>query len=226
MPISTPAQELNATAEQLLKAAEKLLAERGLGAVSTREIARQAGQKNHSALNYHFGSRESLIDAILDYRMGPLNDRRSQQLAALRAAGREDDLRSLVEVVVLPIAEVLLLPANESYYLRLMAQLMSQHEWQSLFTANKHRASAVLEAGELLLALLQQSLSKEIALERLRLMGMHSLNTITEWDAMRRRNELTLNTKNLQWRVSNLVDYLVGALQASCHQPSNRKLQS
>ena len=57
-------------------------------------------------------------------------------------------------------------------------------------------------------------MGEEIALERLRLMGLHMLNTITEWDAVRRRGDLTLNRNTLAWRVDNLVSYLVGGLSA------------
>jgi AcrR family transcriptional regulator len=214
MTLAIAQTDLTPTAEQLLMAAEKLLAEKGLGAVSTREIAREAGQKNHSAINYHFGSRAALIEAILDYRMTPLNTNRQRRIEKLRAQGREDDLRGLLEVIVEPFAEELLLPPEQSYYLQLLAQLMSQQEWQSLFTSKQQRSSAVLEAGGLLSGLLQQTLSTEIALERLRLIGLHVLITITEWDAMRRRGELILNKDTLQWRVKNLVDYLLGALKA------------
>ena len=45
--------KLSAGARQLLLAAERLIAERGLAALSTRMIAREAGQKNNSALQYH-----------------------------------------------------------------------------------------------------------------------------------------------------------------------------
>jgi AcrR family transcriptional regulator len=214
MTLAIAQTELTPTAEQLLIAAEKLLAEKGLGAVSTREIAREAGQKNHSALNYHFGSRAALIEAILDYRMTPLNQARQKRLGELRAEGREGDFRGLLEVIIEPFAEELLLPPEQSYYLRLLAQLMSQQEWQSLFVAKQQRASAALEAGGLLAGLLQQSLSPDVALERLRLMGLHVLNTITEWDAMRRRGELILTEDTLHWRVKNLVDYMLGALNA------------
>lgn len=209
-----PHTKLTPTAEQLLMAAEKLLAEKGLGAVSTREIAREAGQKNHSAINYHFGSRSALIEAILDYRMIPLNTNRQHRIDTLRAQGREDDCRGLLEVIVEPFAEELLLPPEQSYYLQLLAQLMNQQEWQSLFTSSQQRSSAVLEASGLLSGLLQQTLSPEIALERLRLIGLHVLVTITEWDAMRRRGELVINEDNLQWRVKNLIDYFLGALKA------------
>ena len=48
-----------------IDAAEALFAERGLDGVTTREILDAAGQKNQSALQYHFGSREGLILALV-----------------------------------------------------------------------------------------------------------------------------------------------------------------
>lgn len=207
-------QELSAPAEQLLIAAERLLAEKGLGVVSVREIARAAGQRNHSAISYHFGTIEDLIDAILNYRMVPLNEKRAAQLLQWRDAGRADDLRGLIQVLVEPFAAELLLPLEESSYLRLLAQLMSQREWQPLFTEHPLRASAVIETGELMVGLLRPVLGEALAQERLRLMGLHTLNTITEWDAVRRRGELRLTRNTLTWRVDNLIDYLLGGLSA------------
>tara|TARA_R110002049_G_scaffold9747_11_gene48875 strand:- start:1571 stop:2215 length:645 start_codon:yes stop_codon:yes gene_type:complete len=207
-------QELSISAEQLLIAAERLLAEKGLGAVSVREIARAAGQKNHSAISYHFGSIDKLIDAILNYRMVPLNKKRADRLAAWREAGRADDLRGLVNVLVEPFANELLQPLQHSYYLRLLAQLMSQREWQPLFSEHPVRASAALETGELIADILRPRLGEEVALERMRLMGLHLLNTITEWDAVRRRGDLDIDPQALAWRVDNLVSYLVGGLSA------------
>jgi len=204
--------ELNSTAEHLLNTAERLLAEKGLGAVSTREIAREAGQKNHSALNYHFGSMDGLIEAILDHRMVPLNQRRHQLLDTLIAEGREGELRSLVEVLIEPLVSELLLPPKESYYLDLLAQILTKGEWLTLFSAHPHRSSSVLKTGDLMALLMREVCPEELALERLRLMGSHILTTVTQWNVMRRRGELVIDEPGLQWRVKNLVDYLVGAL--------------
>ena len=48
----------------LIETAERLFAERGIDNVSLREINRAAGQKNVAALHYHFGTRESLLEAM------------------------------------------------------------------------------------------------------------------------------------------------------------------
>ena len=208
---------LKPAAEQLLITAERLLAEKGLGAVSTREIAREAGQKNHSALNYHFGSMESLIEAILDHRMLPLNQRRAQMLATVISEGRDRDLRSLVEVMVEPFAGELLLPLEQSYYLSLLSQIIEKGDWQTVFTQyqNQHRSSAALDVGALMQQLLQENHSEDIALERLQLMGLQIMTTITQWNTQRRRGELVIDESALQWRVKNLVDMVVGGLTAA-----------
>ncbi len=211
----TASMEITPPRQKLLDAAERLFAEKGLGAVSTREIAREAGQGNHSAVNYHFGSLDKLLQAILDYRMLPLNERRRELLDALLARGEQGNLEALLRVMIEPLAGELLRPATESRYLRLMAQLMSNGEWQSQFWQHPHRSSALLESGELIMALLEPELGAELALERLRLFGLHVLTTVTEWDAMARRGELQLDEEALAWRIDNLANYFTAALRAA-----------
>lgn len=103
--------------EKILNAAERLFAERGLG-VSLREIAVAAGQRNHSAVQYHFGDKTGLVDALYEYRMTPLDLRRRELIADLRASGREADLPALVECFVGPLSEHVLAHRGESWYLR------------------------------------------------------------------------------------------------------------
>jgi AcrR family transcriptional regulator len=53
------------TRARLLDAAERLFATRGVDGASTREITEAAGQRNTSAVTYHFGSRAGMLSAIL-----------------------------------------------------------------------------------------------------------------------------------------------------------------
>ncbi len=48
---------------RLILAGERLFAKGGIHGASMREIAAQAGQGNHAAVQYHFGSREGLVRA-------------------------------------------------------------------------------------------------------------------------------------------------------------------
>ena len=93
---------VTATAQELLVTAERLFAEHGLDGVSLRQIAVEAGSANNSAVQYHFGSKDGLVEAIFAFRLGQLLQRR----ALLRARVADDDLRGHLEAHVLPLLEL------------------------------------------------------------------------------------------------------------------------
>lgn len=94
------------TADHLLDTAERLFAEQGIDAVSLRAINAGAAM-NPAAVHYHFGSREALVEAILERRMAPVMARRAARLEALEAAPNPPSPRALAEAVVVPLAELL-----------------------------------------------------------------------------------------------------------------------
>ena len=57
------------TKEQILLAAERMIADRGVDGVSMRQIGTAVGSGNNSAVLYHFGSKEKLVEAIFEYRL-------------------------------------------------------------------------------------------------------------------------------------------------------------
>src|ERR1700722_962748 len=66
------------TPERLLDVAERLLAKRGLDAVSVRDITESAGA-NTAAVHYHFGSKLDLVGAILERRAARVGRRRHKR---------------------------------------------------------------------------------------------------------------------------------------------------
>ncbi len=95
------------TKTRILDAAENLFAKNGFDATSLRDITAEA-QVNLAAVNYHFQSKESLIDAIVERRMGPLNRSR---LEMLDQAGPSPSVEQIVEAFLLPLLMVESLPA-------------------------------------------------------------------------------------------------------------------
>lgn len=87
--------------ERIIVAAERLIAEHGVD-VPLRDIAAAAGQRNNSAVQYHFGSRDGLIDAVAEYRIADLEQHRLLLLAESEA----QDVRSLVSALVVPMLTV------------------------------------------------------------------------------------------------------------------------
>ncbi|HVJ72726.1 MAG TPA: TetR/AcrR family transcriptional regulator [Casimicrobiaceae bacterium] len=64
-----------ATKDRILDAAEGLFMEHGFEATSLRSIT-AAASVNLAAVNYHFGSKEELFQAVLTRRLDPMNQRR------------------------------------------------------------------------------------------------------------------------------------------------------
>lgn len=91
------------TKQRLLDAAESLFSERGIRDTSLRAITRKA-KANLAAVNYHFGSKEALIRAVLDRRLEPLNRERLERLEryeeAAGAAGPA--VEEILEALVTP----------------------------------------------------------------------------------------------------------------------------
>ncbi len=89
----------------LKKAAMKLFAERGVDGVTVREIASAAGQKNHGAVGYHFGSKADLIRALVVDGAKLIDERRNVDLARFQANGCEPALEDIVRTLVYPSGE-------------------------------------------------------------------------------------------------------------------------
>jgi AcrR family transcriptional regulator len=71
------------TKSRILDAAEVLFMEHGFEATGMRAITAGAGV-NLAAVNYHFGSKEDLFEAVLTRRLDPMNQQRLELLQRLQ----------------------------------------------------------------------------------------------------------------------------------------------
>jgi len=98
------------TKELILDAAEQLIAEKGIDAVSLRAIT-AAADVNLAAVHYHFGSKEALVGRVFARRIEPINAERIRLLdEALQRAGDgplplEDVLHALFAPAIRVMAE-------------------------------------------------------------------------------------------------------------------------
>jgi AcrR family transcriptional regulator len=116
------------TKQRLVSAAEELFAERGIDAVSLREINAAAGQRNSTALQYHFTDRRGLLAAVLAKHLVDVEGRRHELLDAYEASG-VDDLRALADALVRPSATKLADPDGGRAFLRIHAQVINRPDW-------------------------------------------------------------------------------------------------
>ncbi len=67
------------TKDRILGAAEELFAQQGFAATSLRQVTTRA-DVNIAAVNYHFGSKENLVNEVFRRRMDEMSARRLSQL--------------------------------------------------------------------------------------------------------------------------------------------------
>jgi AcrR family transcriptional regulator len=106
---------------KLMRAAEQLYAEQGFAAVSIRQIGEAAGQRNKTAVQYHFTSRDELIKTILTEHAEAIERRRFAMVEALAPPG-EVTLADQIACIVLPTIEHHVELGTPSWYARFLAQ--------------------------------------------------------------------------------------------------------
>ena len=104
--------ETSSTPERILLAAERLFSERGIDAVSLREITAAAGV-NSAAAHYHFGSKEVVLQELFALRAGSVAERREVLLCKLKLdkAG-QPVLEDVIRAFLLPALEALNTPGS------------------------------------------------------------------------------------------------------------------
>ncbi|GAA1614399.1 TetR/AcrR family transcriptional regulator [Actinoplanes couchii] len=143
------AEQVIATREALLTAAERLFAERGVHAVGNRDIAQAAGQGNIAAVSYHFGTKADLVRVIIRRHTEPIG--RIRQRLMTEAQG-SDDLRAWVACLVRPLTEHLDALGNPTWYARFTAQVRADPTLAAILTEESVEATPDLASLQVNLA--------------------------------------------------------------------------
>ncbi|MBS44296.1 MAG: TetR family transcriptional regulator [Nocardioides sp.] len=110
---------------ELISAAERLFAEKGIDGVSLREITREAHQRNTTALQYHFGGRDGLVRALVQKHMHTVAVRRAALLDHIE--GRDDlCLRDGAAILVQPVVAKLTDDDGGPEFLQIAGELLNR----------------------------------------------------------------------------------------------------
>jgi AcrR family transcriptional regulator len=116
------------TRDALLDAAERLFADVGIEGASLRSITSEAGA-NLASVNYHFGSKEGLVRAVLSRRFRPITEQRLAMLESCeaRAVGGVLGLECVLRAFVAPVITMLAKdPHQGSHFIRFMGRLHAE----------------------------------------------------------------------------------------------------
>jgi len=194
----------------MIEVAERMFAERGIDGVSMRDVAAAAGQKNNSAVRYHFGGRDGLVLEVFRRRMKEINSSRAAYLAQLDENGRGHDVRGLVEAVVLPLADFLRTSGAESYYAQFIARVSP-----SVDILNPD-LSEVTEASREVTTRLMRALDhlpRRVAIVRVDLMLNMAVSALAVFEQRRNCGNPVVDA-DFDEIVRHLIDMSVGALGA------------
>ena len=206
------------TRQRLMLAGERLIGEMGIEGVSLRQVNSAAGQKNKSAAHYHFGTKLGLVEAIYDFRMERVNQRREQFLDESSAT----DVHSLLAAWVYPMVEEMAQSDNGTHYIRFLAKVSTHSDNDVRRLMDSRHASGLKRIAQGLRAQLGD-LPSAIFSMRFGLAITQLIHALAEHE---RLIEVSAETEAIDSTlyVSNLVDVLVAGLQAPISSTSRREL--
>jgi len=134
------------TKARILDAAEKLFGDKGFDSTSLRDITTEA-DVNLASVNYHFQSKDSLIDAVIARRSEPINKKRLEMLAQ---AGSSPTLKQILTAFLSP----LIADQDVSLFAPLIGRILATPDVSRIQLFKKHMVPVI----QLFIAALQKAL--------------------------------------------------------------------
>jgi len=176
----------------LLEAAERLFAERGMEGASLRAISLAAGQSNSVAVQYHFGDKIGLIEAIFQKRTPEVEKRRTALLDKVKGQDELPNVRTLVEVLFLPLTQMVE-PDGRNIYARFLQHFLSDSNLLAIRSHPLGRqrlglpaqgTSATYSAVEMMVRQLPE-IPEMVVRERIVIQLRSFLGALLHWEAAR-----------------------------------------
>jgi len=200
------------TPDLLLAVAERLFAEHGVDEVSLAQINREAGQRNRSAINYHFGSKQSLLLAILEKHEEGLEREQHRLLEELERAGRVG-VREVAGALVEPLAAKLDDPEGGHAYLQIVSQLVG-HPRLSLYERHVATITARSDRVARLFAKARNTLGTELWTARSLLVTGLLYHSLADYARLSRSDATRVPLPSARIFVEGLIDGITALIEA------------
>ncbi|GAB2579232.1 TetR family transcriptional regulator [Dyella jejuensis] len=197
------------TKERILTAAEALFAQRGFEGASLRQLTAAAGV-NLAAVNYHFGSKDNLVEEVFRRRLDQLSARR---LAALkRVSGQPDTtLEDVLGAFIRPALE-LSHDGGGSLFMRVLARAFAEHD-DSLRKFLSDNYGHVMRQFTTEFARLLPHLSKEELYWRIDLVTGALTHAMSGFGIIQRKSDVS-ETVHREQTAAHLIRFAAAGLSA------------
>lgn len=206
------------TVERILDAAEVLFAERGFSETSLRTITGAAGV-NLAAVNYHFGSKKALIQAMFVRFLDPLVDDIERRLVVLQQEKPQLSVDDLLQLLTSAVYEVHGRGSNRAtVFMRLLGLAYTQSQGH----LRNYLRERYGEAFQHYLAHLKPALPGATAVD----LFWHThfalgtaIFTMSNFDALRAMNQnATGERTTVDFIVSRLTAFMAAGLHNAAHE--------
>ena len=198
------------TKERILGVAEALFARHGFAGASLRQVT-AAAKVNLAAVNYHFGSKESLIEEVFRRRLDELNRERLVALAAV-GAGPAPQLEDVLEAFIRPTLEQSIDSAGGAAFMRVLARAYAEHDERLRKFLSDNYGHALREFATAFAALLPH-LDKEELYWRLDIVAGALTYAMADFGMIKRKNDVSERSHREQV-ARHLVRFAAAGLRA------------
>jgi AcrR family transcriptional regulator len=196
------------TRQRILAAAEELFAEHGFAGTSLRQVT-AAAKVNLAAVNYHFGSKDKLIEEVFRRRLDELCRNRLERLVEL---GANATLESLLDAFITPALELSLNQRGGALFMRVLARALAEHNTRlRKFLSDNY--GYVLKDFAAAFAILLPRLGKEELYWRLDIAVGALTYAMADFGMIQRRSDETGRAHREQM-TRHLIDFAAAGLRA------------
>ena len=211
------------TKTQILDAAEALIAERGIDAVSLRAIT-AAASVNLAAVHYHFGSKEGLVGKVYERRLGPINKLRLEMLDAVEAEAGDGppDLKGVLRALMEPPIRMYCEHEKSALFRHLCGRIyaepanFAQAMFDSLFKEIALRFTAAFERALPELPDVERGWRVQFALGSM-------IHTLLDSERLGRFTNGMCNLNDSEAVIERLVNFTAAGLRAPAEKPEPSK---
>jgi len=199
------------TRQRILGAAEELFARHGFAGASLRQVTASA-KVNLAAVNYHFGSKENLIEEVFRRRLDELNARRLELLAQCRDRPQLS-LEEVLDAFVRPALELSLSDNGGAAFVRVLARAYAEHD-ERLRRFLSDNYGHVLKEFAAVFARLLPRLDKEELYWRLDIVSGALTYAMADFGVLKRRGDVSEQVHR-ERTASHLIRFAAAGLRAA-----------